>query len=76
MTFLVVNALKLLKDKRCVIDHIDDDNPDCGHEVQHFFNDTPLGQFFKGIGVTVGVVGVVCLAGAVAGRLVEAMVES
>lgn len=37
------------------IDHIDEDNPDRGRPVQHFFNDHPLGAL-AALGLLVGAV--------------------
>lgn len=35
--------LKVFADWTWCIDHVDEDNPDRGRPVQHFFNDHPLG---------------------------------
>lgn len=35
--------LKVFADGTWHIDHVDDDNPDRGRPIQHFFNDHPLG---------------------------------
>ena len=33
------------------IDHVDEDNPDMGRPVEHFFNDHPVGKAIKVVGV-------------------------
>jgi hypothetical protein len=48
--------LKVRADGTWILDHIDNDNPDMGREVQHFINDHPVGQFIKGA-ATVAAVG-------------------
>jgi hypothetical protein len=35
--------LKVRADGTWCIDHVDEDNPDRGRPIQHFFNDHPLG---------------------------------
>lgn len=55
--------LKVLADWTWCIDHIDEDNPDRGRPIQHFFNDHPLG-FVVGFGLLL--VGGVFVARAVA----------
>jgi hypothetical protein len=39
--------LKVYGDGRWVVDHIDEDNPDLGRPVEHFFSDHPVGKFIK-----------------------------
>ena len=39
--------LKIFSDGRWVVDHIDEDNPDLGRPIEHFFNDHPVGRFAK-----------------------------
>lgn len=56
-----------------VIDHIDEDNPDMGRPVEHFFNDHPLGQFLKVVGSVALVVGGVALAGAAVGAAIDSL---
>jgi|GEM_PF-1947220 len=34
-----------------VIDHVDEDNPDLGRPIEHFFNDHPLGKAIKVVGI-------------------------
>jgi len=35
--------LKVFANRTWCIDHVDEDNPDRGRPIQHFFNDHPLG---------------------------------
>lgn len=51
-----------------VIDHIDEDNPDMGRPVEHFFNDHPVGK-------TVKVVGIFALAAFAVGAVANALSE-
>ncbi len=67
--------LKVYEDGRWVIDHVDEDNPDMGREVPHFFNDHPLGQFLKAAGAVVGVVACVAVAGAAIGAVVKGIAD-
>ena len=48
------------------IDHIDEDNPDMGRPIEHFFNDHPLGKAIK-------VVGIFALAFAAVGAVARAL---
>jgi hypothetical protein len=59
--------LKVLANGTYVIDHIDEDNPDMGRPVPHFFNDHPLGRFLKGAAIAGGLVGglTMCVVGLV-----------
>ena len=65
--------LKISRDGRWVIDHIDEDNPDLGREIPHFFNDHAFGRFLKAAGVVVGVAGCACLAIAIADEVLSAL---
>ena len=53
--------LMVYSDGRWVVDHVDDDNPDRGRAISHFFNDHPAGKMIKsaapivGLGVGLGV---------------------
>lgn len=47
--------LKVHKNGTFSIDHIDDDNPDRGRPVQHFFSDHPLAGIV-GLGLAIGAV--------------------
>ncbi|MBX3461045.1 MAG: hypothetical protein KF696_13950 [Planctomycetes bacterium] len=49
-----------------VIDHVDEDNPDLGRPIEHFFNDHPLGKAIK-------VVGIFALAFAAVGAVASAL---
>ena len=59
-------------DGRWTIDHIDEDNPDLGREVPHFFNDHPVGKVIKGVAAGLAVVG----AAYTAVRLVESVTKA
>lgn len=39
--------LKVFTGGRWIVDHVDEDNPDLGRPLQHFFNDHPVGKFVK-----------------------------
>jgi hypothetical protein len=39
--------LKVYADGTFRVDHVDEDNPDHGRPVQHFFNDHPVGKAMK-----------------------------
>ncbi len=49
--------LKVYADGRWEIDHVDEDNPDHGRPVEHFFNDHPVGKVVAVVGVVGLVVG-------------------
>lgn len=57
------------------IDHIDEDNPDMGRPVEHFFNDHPLGKFLKAAATVVVIGAGAALVGAAVGSAVEALTE-
>ena len=39
--------LKVRSDGTWTVDHIDEDNPDLGRPIEHFFSDHPVGKFLK-----------------------------
>lgn len=49
--------LKVYADRRWTVDHIDEDNPDLGRPVEHFFSDHPVGKFIK-VAAPIAAVGV------------------
>lgn len=55
-----------------VIDHIDEDNPDLGRELPHFFNDHPVGKAAKWVGTGAAVVGGMIVLAHLAESLVSA----
>jgi hypothetical protein len=50
--------LKVMADGTWRIDHVDDDNPDRGRPIQHFFSDHPLAGLV-GLALAIGAVVVV-----------------
>jgi hypothetical protein len=54
--------LKVRNDGTWIVDHIDEDNPDLGRPIEHFFSDHPVGKFLK-VAVPVGVIGTALFLG-------------
>lgn len=52
--------LKVYSSGRWIVDHIDQDNPDLGRPLEHFFNDHPVGKTLKAAAplIALAVVGV------------------
>jgi len=75
---LAQNSMRLTvyPDGRWVIDHVDEDHPDLGRKVPHFFNDHPVGKFLKVAGAVAGVAACVVVAGATIGAETEALSET
>lgn len=65
------NAMHLMvfRDGHFEIDHIDEDNPDRGRVVEHFFNDVPIGKFIRDAAPFVAAIAVGYLGGKALAKL-------
>lgn len=59
--------LKVYSDGRWLVDHVDQDNPDLGRPVEHFFNDHPVGKVLKATAPFLGL----ALVGVAIARIAE-----